>query len=95
MYFGSKIIDFFTCILSPPRDIKGTPRMLNLPSLSWFDFIELGASTKDSKVSCKRILGVMTISLLFSEFDSVTISPNCLVLSLMLSNFLVLGDKDS
>ena len=69
--------------------------MLKLPSLSWFNFIELGVSVKDSKVSCNRILGVVTISLLFSEFDSLTISPSCLVLSLIVSNFLVLGDKDS
>ena len=72
--------------------------MLKLPSLSWFNlswFKELGALTKDLKVSCKRILGVMATSLLFSEFDSSTISPNCLVLSLIVSNFFVIGDKDS
>ena len=77
--------------------------MLMLPSLSWFNFNELGASAKDLKVFCNRILGVMTISslfsefdsLLFSEFDSLTLSPNCLELSLIVSNFSLIGDNDS
>ena len=69
--------------------------MLKLPSLYWFNFIELGASTKDLKVYCKKILGVMIMSLLFSHIDSLTVSPNCLVLSVKVSSFLVVGDKDS
>ena len=66
--------------------------MVKLPSLSWFNFTELGVLVKDLKVSCNRILGMTIVSLLLAEFDSLNISPKCLVLSLILSIFLPIGD---
>ena len=57
--------------------------MLKLPSLFWFNFIELDVSVKDLKVSCNRILGKTTVSLLFLEFDFLTLP---LIVSIFFSN---------
>ena len=69
--------------------------MLKLPFISWFNFNELGVSIKDLKVFFNRILGVMVVSLLFSAFESFIISPTFRVLSLIESNFSLIGEKDS
>ena len=89
---------FFVFFISVSHIWIGTPKKFAWPSSSWINFKKFQLCNNDPIISCFELpkieLFARALKLLSSEFDSLMTSPNFLVVSLCLSNFSVISDKD-